>query len=102
MTDNGSCYRSKTFRAACKRLGLRQIFTKPYTPKTNGKAERFIQTALREWAYARAYQNSVQRTAELPRWLHRYNWHRPHGSLKAKTPISRLGLTEDNLLRLHS
>ena len=102
MTDNGSCYRSKTFRAACIRLGLRQIFTKPYTPKTNGKAERFIQTALREWAYARAYQNSVQRTAELPRWLHRYNWHRPHGSLKAKTPISRLGLTEDNLLRLHS
>jgi transposase InsO family protein len=54
MTDNGSCYRSKSFRAACKRLGLRQIFTKPYTPKTNGKAERFIQTALREWAYARA------------------------------------------------
>jgi transposase InsO family protein len=102
MTDNGSCYRSKPFRAACKRLGLRQIFTKPYTPKTNGKAERFIQTALREWAYARAYQNSGQRTAELPYWLHRYNWHRPHGSLKAKTPISRLGLSGDNLLRLHS
>ena len=80
MTDNGSCYRSKTFRAACKRLGLRQIFTRPYTPKTNGKAERFIQTALREWAYARAYQNSDQRTAELSDWLHRYNWHRPHGS----------------------
>ena len=86
MTDNGSCYRSKTFRAACKRLGLRQIFTKPYTPKTNGKAERFIQTALREWAYARAYQNSDQRSAELATWLHRYNWHRPHGSLKAKHP----------------
>ncbi|MDQ8730157.1 IS481 family transposase [Bradyrhizobium sp. LHD-71] len=102
MTDNGSCYRSKAFRAACKRLGLRQIFTKPYTPKTNGKAERFIQTALREWAYARAYQNSDQRTAELSSWLHRYNWHRPHGSLKAKTPISRLGLSEDNLLRFHS
>ena len=102
MTDNGSCYRSKAFRAACKRLGLRQIFTRPYTPRTNGKAERFIQTALREWAYARAYQNSDQRTAELPVWLHRYNWHRPHGSLKAKTPISRLGLSEDNLLRLHS
>ena len=102
MTDNGSCYRSKTFRAACKRLGLRQIFTKPYTPRTNGKAERFIQTALREWAYARAYQNSQQRAAELPHWLHRYNWHRPHASLKAKTPISRLGLSEDNLLRLHT
>ena len=102
MTDNGSCYRSKAFRAACKRLGLRQIFTKPYTPKTNGKAERFIQTALREWAYARAYHNSDQRSVELLHWLHRYNWHRPHGSLKASTPISRLGLSEDNLLRLHS
>jgi transposase InsO family protein len=102
MTDNGSCYRSKTFRAACKRLGLRQIFTRPYTPRTNGKAERFIQSALREWAYARAYQNSDQRSAELLEWLHRYNWHRPHGSLKANTPISRLGLSEDNLLRLHS
>jgi len=102
MTDNGSCYRSKAFRAACMRLGLRQIFTRPYTPKTNGKAERFIQTALREWAYARAYQNSDERSAELVTWLHRYNWHRPHGSLKAKPPISRLGLTEDNVLRLHS
>jgi transposase InsO family protein len=66
MTDNGSCYRSRAFRAACKRLGLRQIFTRPYTPKINGKAERFIQTALREWAYARAYQTSDQRSAELP------------------------------------
>ena len=102
MTDNGSCYCSKMFRAACKRLGLRQIYTRPYTPKTNGKAERFIQTALREWAYAQAYQSSHQRTAELPNWLHRYNWHRPHGSLKAKTPISRLGLSGNNLLRLHS
>ena len=102
MTDNGSCYRSKTFRAACARLGLRQIFTRPYTPKTNGKAERFIQTTLREWAYARAYQNSDQRSAELIHWLHRYNWHRPHASLKAKPPISRLGLTEDNVLRVHS
>ena len=97
MTDN---YQSKAFRAACKRLGLRQIFTKPYTPRTNGKAERFIQTALREWAYARAYQNSDQRSAELIHWLHRYNWHRPHGSLKANTPIIRLGLSA--LLRLHS
>jgi transposase InsO family protein len=65
-------------------------------------AKRFIQTALREWAYARAYQNSDQRTAELSARLHRYNWHRPHGSLKANTPISRLGLSWDNLLRLHS
>jgi transposase InsO family protein len=102
MTDNGSCYRSKTFRTACIQRGLRQVFTRPYTPKTNGKAERFIQTALREWAYARAYHNSHQRSAELTHWLHRYNWHRPHGSLKANTPISRLGLSEDNLLRLHN
>jgi transposase InsO family protein len=96
MTDNGSCYRSKMFRAACKRFGLRQIFTRPYTTKTNGKAERFIQTALREWAYARAYHS-----AELLHWLHRSNWHRPHGSLRASTPISRLGLSEDNALGLH-
>jgi transposase InsO family protein len=92
MTDNGSCYRSKTFRTACIQRGLRQVFTRPYTPKTNGKAERFIQTALREWAYARAYHNSHQRSAELTHWLHRYNWHRPHGSLN-NTPISRLGTT---------
>jgi transposase InsO family protein len=102
MTDNGSCYRSRAFRNACERLDLKHIFTRPYTPKTNGKAERFIQSALREWAYAQAYHHSDQRTAELPRWLHRYNWHRPHGSLKAMPPISRLRLTEDNLLRLHS
>ena len=102
MTDNGSCYKSFDFRDACRELGLRHIRTRPYTPKTNGKAERFIQTALREWAYAKAYTHSDGRTAELPVWLHRYNWHRPHGSLKAKTPISRLGLSEDNLLRLHS
>ena len=101
MTDNGSCYKAVAFRDACRDLGLRHIRTRPYTPKTNGKAERFIQTALREWAYAKAYTHSDRRTEELPLWLHRYNWHRPHGSLKAKTPISRLGLSEDNLLRLH-
>jgi transposase InsO family protein len=102
MTDNGSCYRSLAFRRACTRLGLRQIRTKPYTPRTNGKAERFIQTSLREWAYAQAYPNSVERKAELPSWLHRYNWHRPHAGIDDKTPISRLDLTEDNVLRLHS
>ncbi len=102
MTDNGSCYKSHDFRDACKDLGLKHIRTRPYTPKTNGKAERFIQTALREWAYARAYPNSDQRGVELLLWLHRYNWHRSHGSLKYMTPISRLRLTEDNLLRLHS
>ena len=102
MTDNGSCYRSRTFANACKELGLKHIYTKPYTPRTNGKAERFIQTSLREWAYARAYETSDQRAEELPRWLHRYNWHRPHGSIGSKPPISRLGLDGNNLLRLHS
>ena len=102
MTDNGSCYRSKAFRAACKTLGLKHIRTRPYTPKTNGKAERFIQTSLREWAYAQAYQTSEHRKAELPRWLHQYNWHRPHGGLLYQTPISRLRLPENNLLRLHT
>jgi len=102
MTDNGSCYKAFAFREACKALGLRHIRTKPYTPKTNGKAERFIQTALREWAYAQKYQSSDRRAAELPFWLHRYNWHRPHGGIKLQTPISRLALTEDNLLRLHN
>jgi transposase InsO family protein len=101
MTDNGSCYKSFAFRRTCKRLGLKHIRTKPYTPKTNGKAERFIQTSLREWAYAQAYQNSTERRAELPSWLHRYNWHRPHAGIGDKVPISRLGLTEHNVLRLH-
>jgi transposase InsO family protein len=102
MTDNGSCYRSRAFAKACKRLDLKHIRTKPYTPKTNGKAERFIQTSLREWAYACAYNTSDERAAELPNWLHRYNWHRPHGSIGSKPPISRLGLSENNVLRLHS
>ena len=101
MTDNGPCYKSFTFRDACIDLGIKHIRTKPYTPKTNGKAERFIQTSLREWAYAQAYPTSDRRAEELPIWLHRYNWHRPHGGIKSQTPISRLGQSEDNLLRLH-
>ena len=102
MTDNGSCYKSFAFAKACRRLKIKHIRTKPYTPKTNGKAERFIQTALREWAYAKAYETSDQRAADLPTWMHRYNWHRPHGGIHYKPPISRLGLTGNNLLRLHS
>jgi transposase InsO family protein len=102
MTDNGSCYRAKAFARACRRLGLSHIFTRPYRPQTNGKAERFIQTALREWAYARAYDTSDQRAIELPFWLHHYNWHRPHGSVNAKPPVSRIGLSQDDLLRFHS
>lgn len=101
MTDNGSCYRSSRFARACQRLKLRHIRTRPYTPRTNGKAERFIQTSLREWAYARAYLNSRQRARALPFFLHRYNWHRPHASIGRMPPITRLRITEDNLLRLH-
>ncbi len=89
------------FRDACKALGLRHIRTKPYTPKTNGKAKRFIKTALNEWAYAYTYQTSTQRAAHLPEWTHSYNWHRPHGGIGSQIPISRLGLAEDNLMRLH-
>jgi transposase InsO family protein len=102
MTDNGSSFRSRRYAKALRWLRIKHLRTKPYTPKTNGKAERFVQTSLREWAYARAYNTSEQRAAELPLWLHRYNWHRPHRSIGAKPPISRLRLTEDNLLRLNS
>ena len=90
MTDNGSCYRSKTFRAACKRLDLRQIFTKPYTPRTNGKAERFNRTLAEEWAYAQPFTSSHERAEALPEFLHRYNHHRAHTSLGGKPPITRV------------
>jgi transposase InsO family protein len=89
LTDNGSCYRSHRFRAACEELGIRHRFTRPYTPRTNGKAERFIQTALREWAYVRHYTNSEERDQQLSPWLHYYNFARPHGSLGYAPPISR-------------
>jgi transposase InsO family protein len=101
MTDNGGCYKSFAFARACKRLRIKHIRTKPYTPQTNGKAERFIQTALREWAYATAFHHSGQRRDALSPWLHRYNWHRPHASLDKNAPVSRLGLTRYNLLRTH-
>ena len=102
MTDNGSCYKAFAFRDARRDLRLKPIRTKPYTPKTNDKAERFIQTALWEWAYAQAYPTSDRRGEELPIWLHRYNWRSPHGGIKSQTPISRVSLTGDNLLRLHN
>lgn len=101
MTDNGACYKSHAFKAFCRANSLKHVRTKPYTPKTNGKAERFIQTALREWADAQAYATSGERAAKLPVWIHRYNWHRLHGGINHTTPISQLGLHRNNLLRLH-
>jgi transposase InsO family protein len=102
LTDNGPCYKAHRFRDTCQSLGIKPKRIKPYTPRTNGKAERFIQTALREWAYARIYQNSQQRTEALLSFNHQYNWHRPHASLKQKTPISRASLDDNNLLRHHT
>lgn len=101
LTDNGGCYRSAVFARACRRLGLKHRRTKPYTPRTNGKAERWIQTALREWAYARAYENSSQRADYLPAWIHQYNWHRPHSAIGYLPPISRLPVM-NNLVALHT
>ena len=102
LTDNGGCYRSRTFKRLLRRLKLRHTRTRPYTPRTNGKAERFIQTALREWAYARSYDSSTQRAAHLNPWLHQYNWHRLHASLGYRPPISRIPLHVNNVLGLHS
>ena len=102
MTDNGPCYTSKAFAAACRRFDVRHVRTRPYTPRTNGKAERFIQTALREWAYARTYQTSDERAADFPAWIHMYNWHRPHAALGARPPISRLRMDRDNLSMHHT
>ena len=102
LTDNGKCYRSKRFARACRRLAIKHSFTRPYRPQTNGKAERFIQTALREWAYVRTYQNSYERAKAWLPWLHRYNWHRPHASLDYKPPMRRLGLSVNNLSALHT
>ena len=102
MTDNGSPYVSHAFRDTCQQLGIRHLRTKPFTPRTNGKAERFIQTCLREWAYAEAYLSSEQRTTALARWLHHYNWHRPHSALHCQPPITKLCLKGNNLLKLHT
>jgi len=101
MSDNGPCFCSDRWRDTCQRLRMRHIRTRIYTPQTNGKAERFIQTAIREWAYARLYQNSEQRKQHLRGWIHDYNWHRPHASLNQLPPISRSGLDDNNLVRHH-
>jgi transposase InsO family protein len=89
LTDNGPAYRSRAFNKICRRLGLKHRYTRPYTPRTNGKAERFIQTLIREWAYATPYENSDERKTALHEWIHLYNWQRPHGSLGLASPISR-------------
>ncbi len=86
LTDNGSAFRSKDFALACKELAICYMFTRPYRPQTNGKAERFVQSALREWPYGFAYQNSSERIAVLDYWNHHYNWHAPIRALAAPYP----------------
>ncbi len=102
LTDRGSTYRSKLFAATCRELGLKHSFTRPYRPQTNGKAERFIQTITREWAYARSYDSSDHRASFLTPFLHDYNFHRPHSALNSLTPSSRLPKTADNVSRYNS
>jgi transposase InsO family protein len=102
LTDNGAQFRSKPFAAACQALGLKHKFTRAYRPQTNGKAERFIQSALREWAYGIAYNHSTARAEMLERWIHHYNWHRPHQGIQGFTPMTRLRQSRNNLLTLHT
>jgi transposase InsO family protein len=97
LTDNGGCYTSHAFTTRCRHFGLRHSRTRPYRPCTNGKAERFIQTLLREWAYAFPCHSSAQRSDLLPRYLHFYNHHRAHTALGRNPPFSRLNL--NNLVR---
>ena len=98
MTDNGSAYRSKLFAQALQTAGARHVRTRPYTPRTNGKAERFIQTSLREWAYARPYASSQERTQAIKPWTDSYNLSRPHTGIKGLTPWQRVNnlLGNDN------
>ncbi|MCV6590558.1 MAG: integrase core domain-containing protein [Marinobacterium sp.] len=90
MTDNGSAYRSKLFNRLLDAHNIKHIYTRPYTPRTNGKVERFIQTMLREWAYAAPYTNSVTRQWALTPWINYYNHERPHGSIGKSPPVSRI------------
>jgi transposase InsO family protein len=99
LTDNGACYRSGRFRAACAELGVKHKRTRPYTPRTNGKAERLIQTTLREWAYAKPYDTSEERAAALPGWVEPDNTERPHHGIGGVTPMSRLEPFRNNLLQ---
>jgi transposase InsO family protein len=102
ITDNGPAFHSRLFAQACRALGIKHKFTRAYRPQTNGKAERFIQSALREWAYGHAYASSEQRALELPLWTHFYNWHRPHHGIGCQPPMSRLPKHRNNLLTLHT
>jgi transposase InsO family protein len=102
LTDNGSVFRSKPFAAACRALRLKHSFTRAYRPQTNGKAERFIQSALREWAYGIPYDHSSERAHMLERWIHHYNWHRPHQGIGGQAPMTRLRQPRNNLLTLHT
>jgi transposase InsO family protein len=101
LTDNGPSYHSDPVKAVCRNHHIKHIHTRPYRPQTNGKAERFIQTLIREWAYGRTYSSSTERAAWLPAYIHDYNWHRPHGALYKNPPISRIPLSADNVSRLH-
>jgi len=102
ITDNGPAFHSAAFAQACLELGIAQKFTRAYRPQTNGKAERFIQSALREWAYGRAYGHSDERRAALPYWTHFYNWHREHHGIDCRPPMSRLTNSRKNVLTLHT
>lgn len=102
LTDNGAAFRARDFAGACAELGIKHKFTRAYRPQTNGKAERFIQSALREWAYGWTYQNSAQRTRSLASWQHHYNWHRPHAGIGGAFPMSRLNSSRNNLLTAHN
>jgi len=101
LTANGAAFRSKEFAAACKALGVQHKFTRPYLPQTDGKVERLIQSALREWAYGWTYQNSAERAHALASWQHHYNWHRPHSGIGHIAAMSRLK-SANNLLTVHS
>lgn len=90
MTDNGSAYRSKLFAKALQTAGARHIRTRPYTPRTNGKAERFIQTSLREWAYAKPYRSSAERADAIEPWINSYNLTRPHAGIGGLSPWTRV------------
>ena len=90
MTDNGPAYCSTPFNSLLREQGIKHIYTKPYTPRTNGKAERFIRTMLKEWAYARPYPDYLTRNAALPGWISEYNLRREHGSIGKKPPVSRI------------